>query len=99
MHKPEIKYNDKSSAEKSDSSQEKQLDCYNFLTSDLGALLVVGGREDPRRNTFPRLSVLLKKYDTRPYSSGLEWKIPQLLIKNCSALIKINVISSVESLE
>lgn len=86
-------------AEKQDSSQEKQLDRYSFLTSDLGALLVVGGRVDPRRNTFPRLSVLFKKYDIRPYSSGLEWKIPQLLIKNCSVLFKINVMRSVESLE
>lgn len=89
----------KATAEKSDSSQEKQPDCYSFLTSDLGALLVVGGREDPRRNTFPRLSVLFKKYDTKPYSSGLEWKIPQLLIKNCSVLFKINVMSRAESLE
>lgn len=89
----------RATAEKSDSSQEKQLVRYSFLTSDVGALLVVGGSEDPRRNTFPRLSVLFKKYDTRPYSSGLEWKIPQLLIKNCSVLLKTNVMSSVESLE
>lgn len=89
----------RATAENSESSEEKQLDCYSFLTSDLGALLVVGGREDPRRNTFPRLSVLFTKYDTRPYSSGLECKIPQLLIKNCSVLFKINVMSSAESLE
>lgn len=61
-------------------------------------LALVGGREDPRRNTFPRLSLLFKKYDTRPYRSGLECKISKPVMNNCSLLFKINVISSVGNL-